>query len=240
MADFDNRLQQVISESPKIDAACKNLCSALIAESSTKSETDPGPVRSQLEWINTMKVFYRSVQEHELKDSPQYGVDHPQGDEQTALDRIEQLTRYRVIKACHDKVKSSGNKPGKYFGKKFFTWAEGTLQEIRKKAEAATSSAKEKEALVEFINAFEASLVDTEGEEDSERGNADLVWASDFTKALQARQKRREKRTRGQATRQGEEVENLKSLVVEHSAGNFSPRVEELHDKKIPEIDIQK
>ena len=236
MAEFEERLDTVAAEVPKIDAACKNLASALIAESNAKSETDQeGPRRTELEWINTMKLFYRTVQNHELMDSPQYGMVHHQREDQTALDRIEQLTRYNVIKACHDKVRGSGNKPGKYFGKKYFTWAEGTLKEIRTKAKLQQSEAQQ-EVLDEFIDAFSASLVETTTEEDMENGRADLVWAKDFTKALQSRQKRRELRAKTQAERHKEEVANLSSIMAGDSSES---RVEELSDEDRGDVAIK-
>ena len=172
MTDFVERVEQVVSEVPKLDAACKNLCSALIAESSTMSETDQmGPRRTELQWINAMKLFYRAVQSYELLDSPQYGIKYPQKKDQTALDRIEQLTRYNVIKACHDKVRRSGNKPGKYFGKKYFTWAPGTLEEIRCRAKLQQTN-EQQLVLDDFVDAFASSLIETTSEENQEDGNA--------------------------------------------------------------------
>ena len=230
MADFDERLKQIVSEVPKLDAACKNLCSALIAESNSRSETDQvGPRRTELQWINTMKLFYRELQRYELLDSPQYGLEHPQTEDQTAIDRIEQLTRYNVIKACHDKVRSSGNKPGKYFGKRYFTWAQGTLEEIRDRAKLQLSEELQG-ILDEFVDALSVSLVDTTSEDDMETSRADLVWAVDFNKALQARQKRRERKAQTQASRLEEELTSLSTAVgAGESVRNSSDsRVEEL------------
>ena len=79
-------------------------------------------------------------------------------------------------------------------------------------------------------DALSVSLVDTTSEDDMETSRADLVWAIDFNKALQARQKRRERKAQTQASRLEEELTSLSMAVgAGESVRNSSDsRVEEL------------
>ena len=113
MAEFDEEVKLAMEDMPKLDGALKNCASVLTATSLTRSETDPGVSRSQLEWISCMKIFYKAVNLQTFKESPQWGVEHPQGEDQSALDRVDQIRRYKVIKSLCDKVAASDAKPGK-------------------------------------------------------------------------------------------------------------------------------
>jgi hypothetical protein len=213
--------KEVMEETPKLDAALKNLASILMGNSVTRSESDPGKPRSPNQVINSMKYLYKAINAQAFKESPQWGVDHPQGEEQSALDRIEQIKRYKVVKMLHSRVcgtdhdvqnnskgKVGSPSPGKYFGKKFFTWAEGAFDEIKARAVAtadkvATMTEDDKDALNDFVAAFEQSLRDDDAE------YADLVWSTDFTRALQERQKARQEKV----ARQKEDEEAAKAQI---------------------------
>ena len=177
-----------------------------------------------------MKIFYKAVNLQVFKDSPQWGLDHPQGEQQSALDRVDQIKRYRVIKSLHDKVTASNAKPAKYFGKKFFTWADGTFDEVKRRAytlgnvsENDITNTEPKCALIEFCEVLKQSL----GEDDAEYG--DLIWAIDFHKALQKRQ----------ADRAARVQEDLKDRQAELKEGltNILKNTGDVNDRYVDSID---
>lgn len=237
MAEFDEEVKMVAEELPKIDSALKNCASVLSAASLTRSESDPGTSRSQLEWINCMKIFYKAVNLQTFKESPQWGVEHPQGQEQSALDRVDQIKRYKVLKSLHDKVLGSDGKPGKYLGKKFFSWAEGTFEEVKQRAYSLANlsdsdirnieSVPGKYAIVEFCEVLEQSLVKDDKE------YADLIWAVDFQKALQQRQADRAQRVKEQKEREAAAKEEITDIVKANSASSDAG-ASEVSDEELP------
>lgn len=241
MAEFDMELKEVMEDRPTIEGALRNLATVLTAKSVTRSDSDPGVSRSQVEWVNCMKLFYKAANSQTFKDSPQWGVDHPQGHTQTALDRVDQIKRYKVIKSLYDKLVASDAKPAKYFGKKFFTWSAGTFDEVKERAytlanlsESEITKTEDKCALVEFCEVLEQSLL----EGDVEYG--DLIWALDFQKALQKRQADRIARVKVEQKEREEAAKAEMTAMLKNNVGTGGAdegdgddggrRVEELPD----------
>ena len=232
MAEFDEEVKLAMEDMPKLDGALKNCASVLTATSLTRSETDPGVSRSQLEWISCMKIFYKAVNLQTFKESPQWGVEHPQGEDQSALDRVDQIRRYKVIKSLCDKVAASDAKPGKYLGKKFFAWADGTFEEVKQRAyslanlsDSDINKTEDKCALVEFCECMEQSL------KEDDKEYADLIWAVDFQKALQKRQADRAQRVLEQKEREAaaqREIADVVNANADVSDSEKGGRVEEL------------
>jgi hypothetical protein len=101
---FDEEVRQLVDEEPKLDAACKNLIALISAKSAHTGDSIP-----PLELIQCARVLLKQLNAHELVDVVEWGSAHPQGAQQLALDRIQQITQYKVVRALKTKYGGQDN-----------------------------------------------------------------------------------------------------------------------------------
>jgi hypothetical protein len=144
---LDAPFDRFAKEEPKIDAAIKNFMSVLLAEGLTTPDSsghDPpatfqGPTEhagnenapssigrpawSTRSTVQTAQVLGRTlsrcINSFQLPPSHIWGQIHPQGAEQTASDRIDEVSRYKVAFHLWQKSVETGAKPTRLFGAHF-------------------------------------------------------------------------------------------------------------------------
>jgi hypothetical protein len=119
---LDRQVDDLVAEQPKLSAAATNLFCIRLGQAATDAHMVTVPRETILE---SARVFLKAISELELLDRTAYATANPQPESQTASDRMDQLTRYKVIHALFQKCKEPGStmKASKVFGRSFF---EGT------------------------------------------------------------------------------------------------------------------
>ena len=149
--EFDAEVQNLVDESPKLDAACKNLIALLSAKSMPTDE--PVPIT---ELLSCARVLLKQLNAHVLVDVVEWGSKHPQG-EHTALERIDQLREYKVVHALRARVDQMKGKVSKLFGKSFILWS-GCWKEVRAECEVNQPRDVPDDVFALFLDSFELSL----------------------------------------------------------------------------------
>ena len=204
--DFDTEVSILVNELPKLDSAMKNMVALLSAKSILTNDSIPA-----LELLNCARVILKCLNEHHMIDVVEWGSLYPQGPTQTAMERIAQLTQYKVARALRSKAQQMGGKPSKLFGKSFILWS-GCWNDVRRRCESMPPAEVPDDVFNLFLDTLEASLgivdarapksISTEKIADNmmtdadlrEERDGDLIWAHNFTQSLQERRMRRESR----------------------------------------------
>jgi len=150
-AEFDTEVALLVEELPKLDAAMKNIIALLSGKSTLTNEAIPA-----LELLSCARVVLKALNAHELVDVVEWGAKHPQG-EQTAMDRITQLTCYKVVRALRIKAQGMGGKPSKLFGKSFILWS-GCWKEVRAACQQEQPGTVPDAVFSLFLDTLELSL----------------------------------------------------------------------------------
>ena len=207
-AEFDTEVALLVEELPKLDAAMKNIIALLSGKSTLTNEAIPA-----LELLSCARVVLKALNAHELVDVVEWGAKHPQG-EQTAMDRITQLTCYKVVRALRIKAQGMGGKPSKLFGKSFILWS-GCWKEVRAACQQEQPGTVPDAVFSLFLDTLELSLGLSKeeqsglvaGGEGVGEGGTDATCTADGTAAGTAA---------GTATR-GLDVDTVLSGVVSHA-----------------------
>jgi hypothetical protein len=162
--EMSEKCSSLMNEQPKIESAVKNLISVLLAENMTIASNDferqeamtPSAV------IACARKIVKYINDYSLKDVVQWGVDHPQGSEETASDRIDSLANYKVAYFMWAKAKSKSGKLCKIFGFNLLLWSRMLDNMYVDIMETYGSDPKQAEPprdiLAEFIYCFLQSL----------------------------------------------------------------------------------
>ena len=188
----------LMKEVPKITDAAKNMFTVLLAE----CFADATALHA------CSKVVLQSITAHEMLDTPQWGLEHPQGEQQAATARIEQLGEYKVRYTVWKTAKASGSRPTKLLGRSWLrsVWADiepSVLTDVRK----AEMDALHGEGLfAEYVTRFRTELED----------DGSMFWVSDFDRVLRSKAAERQARA---AARLKAQEEAEKALAAELKAG---------------------
>lgn len=156
-------LQFLQQEQPKIADAAKNVISFLVGVGTTASQTDldMGKILITMEdAVVCAKVLLKCIQEviKQLPDdSAEYFAMHPQGEEQSGSDRLDQIIRYKTIILLRNRVQSANLSVNKFFGKSLLLWT-NTWAAISSLALASKPSTLSARVMEEFLNAFGQGL----------------------------------------------------------------------------------
>lgn len=201
----------IMEEEPKISEAAKNLFTVLLAE----GFADATALHA------CSKVVLQGITAHEMLQVPQWGLEHPQGEQQTATARIEQLGEYKVRYTVWKMAKTSGARPTKMLGRSWLrsVWTDiepNVLTSTRK----ADMDAQHGEGLFEqYVERFRSELED----------DSSMFWVADFDQVL--RDKAAERLSRA-ADRLKAQEEAEKALAAELKTGltadGDGPTVEEI------------
>jgi hypothetical protein len=209
--------RQLMEEQPKIGVAAKNLIAMVLG----RSMTDPS---SHLQFANDAhftpdialvcgRALLQAIQAFEPEDPMSWSVSHPQPEEQSGEDRLNDVIRYRCLHTLRSHAKAKNGKVSALFGRSFLVWSK-SWSSIKS---SITRPDTVPEDLFEyFISMFERSILMQEVVVDESHINDEaLIWAQDFAGMLRKRQETRkaeaEKRTASSAETKSED--SLSALV---------------------------
>lgn len=213
-------------DKPHITDAIKSFTSVIAANdlTSSASAATSGPP-NMAHPLLCAKACLRQINERTLMHPSEWAELHAQGEDETAMARIESITDY---KACHllaAQVKSTaGAKVTKLLGRKFLRATRCWDDEMRGATAAALAAQRIPEPTVaSFLEGWSRAI-------SGEDADASLVWAVDFQAALQARTEARtaevaERRERMDAGE--DEAERLRAALGA-TAEEEAPRIVEV------------
>jgi len=196
---MDSILDIIRTEQPKIDASVKNFLSVLIAKgqkdpavarsvsSSTSSTVDSLIDLSPHFLMDYAKLFLSCVQQTEMIDYSEYFTLNLQKADESAIDRLNEMCKYKAFYAYRQHVIQSGQKVSKHFGRSYFTFA-NIWSRIRGQYLSRLESGENKNLTLgeglQFIELYEKSLAIA----NDTNTDSDIIWAQNFQQALQKRQ----------------------------------------------------
>ena len=156
--DFDRFTLLAQQNKPLIDAALKNLLSVLIARDSL--QFSPQTV------LPCARLLIKKINAFTLVGPVEWGSLHPQQSSQSALERIEELTKYNVICSLRGLCIAKGGSICKLFGRSYLLWTgiwteikEGIITELANQKENSTlHSDINTEVMTVFLDCFTQSL----------------------------------------------------------------------------------
>mmetsp|Transcript_20736 Transcript_20736/g.39429 ORF Transcript_20736/g.39429 Transcript_20736/m.39429 type:complete len:251 (-) Transcript_20736:246-998(-) len=198
-AEISAQLEALMAEQPKLDAAIKNFFSLKVAENFADAKIVHKLARDLSLEFNA----------YEMPEAPQWGDAHPQGEDQTALDRMGEIGSYKRLLALRKTIaKSPQAKATKLLGR---TWAANVFPKVREHMEASTAGYDEE--TVELRKAFlDGFALEMEGNHLNT-----LVWTTDLAGALRARHTERAYDASQRVQRQAanaSEVDQMRSMMT--------------------------
>ena len=156
--DFDRFTLLAQQDKPLIDAALKNLLSVLIARDSI--QFPPQTV------LPCARLLIKKINAFALVGPVEWGSLHPQPSSQSALERIEELTKYNVICSLRGLCVTKGGSICKLFGRNYLLWTyvwteirDGIITELANLKENSTlHSDINTEVMTVFLDCFTQSL----------------------------------------------------------------------------------
>merc|ERR1712014_540693 len=114
---------------------------------------------------------------------------HPQGDSESGGDFMARIGAYKVVQALWERCKNVDQKPAKLLGRKAMrqVYPEVTAQIFEDLVASAAAAKATEEQLRQFVDGFGATL----DEDPDENSDSSVVWASNMSSALKARQEKR-------------------------------------------------
>ena len=195
---FERTLVEFMNEQPKISDAAKNLLSEHMARSQISGQRFEAP-----QLLNAVQQALKAIKSVDLQDPVAWGHANPQGEQESGLDRMDAIARYKAAYTLWKQAKAKNQSPAKLLGKSFLviTWSQ-----IRSHIELAQGS--ENEALVYILNAFEQSFNSTKPE-------TDIIWTSNLYEAIAARQLERQNQASERIKEAERAQEELREAVIE-------------------------
>lgn len=168
---FNGLTLKLMNDEPRIENALKNFLSVLIGKASVPSPSIPSSSMISTKqtiailsktYLTCGRLFLKHLQDFQLIDPVSWGIKHTQQGSQSALERIDEITKYKVVFVLHKMVKEKNSKISQYFGKLFFQWSQiweefqFSLEELNKTTKVVTD-----EELSSFLNLFGDSIKST-------------------------------------------------------------------------------
>lgn len=173
-------VQEAQSESPKIEAAVKNLISLLVSTRDVDMKDALAIAKSLLKAIHNTPLL--TVDEYCLK--------YPQKNEQSGVDRLNEVCKLKTVIELRERVIAHQAKISKLFGRKYFAWTR-CWPDIRSvvQADMKANASIAEETMEVFLIVFGASLTADQALSDD---YSDLIWCADFAGGLAAHKKKRQ------------------------------------------------
>lgn len=123
--ELSNKCAVLLSEEPKIESAIKNLVSVLLANNLTNgSDIQRQDAMTPSLLIGCAKKVVQYINSIQLVDVIDWGVAHPQKEAETASDRIDSITNYKVARLMWNKARTKSTKICKVFGLNMLLWTQ--------------------------------------------------------------------------------------------------------------------
>jgi len=210
-------------DAPRISDAMKNWCSVLAGSQLTAAPSQSGEtakkVHSMEHLLACAKTVLRLINAHALACPHEWAEEHPQGADESALDRVTALTNYKACFLLAEQIKATpGAKVTKLTGRSFLKTT-GLWITVRQVAAKELASLRFPPHTVEAFLSGWGDAIDGTGEQDKSSLEAlsPLVWAADFGAELKARQQARleEVRERRERMETGEdEAQRLREAML--------------------------
>jgi hypothetical protein len=178
---------------PRLQDVLKNLI-AVISTRPTDEVLTPGKQITPTIALLCAKKVLKGIQSYGFPSHVQWGLDHPQSDNETSIEFLDRLSKYKVIRKLIDRVREKGGKMSVLFGKAICVqtrcWPAIQDDILKENANAPLPRKVDEEILAYFLKTFEASFVAESGRlEDMD--DAKLIWSANFYEELRERQRRR-------------------------------------------------
>mmetsp|Transcript_31963 Transcript_31963/g.56451 ORF Transcript_31963/g.56451 Transcript_31963/m.56451 type:complete len:261 (+) Transcript_31963:73-855(+) len=236
----------LMEEMPRIEAALKSYLSMRMAEGlTTGSEADKGTsgaksaAASAAALQGCARVVLKTLNALDLPPAPQWGLRHPQGEEESAVEYMTRLGKYKVVQALWSRCRAADQKPAKLLGRSSMQIAfpEVSAQILADLPGCAASARATEEQLREFITGFAATLVDDSSAMATDDGpsDAELVWSTNMAASLAARQEARKSQA-AERVQRATTADDFSSQLRAALGGEAQPaetpgvQIEEVHD----------
>jgi len=190
---FDEVASELMKETPKISEAAKNLLSEVIANCAVK-KVDFDPVEA----LGTVQLVLKGIRSMPLLEPSEWIRKNPQEDEQSGLERMEQVTRYKVSYALWKRSTSSGQSPSKLLGRSFLQVVWPQVRQYVEKKHPQNSTTET------ILEAFQSSLTDVK--------DLDVSWARNMIEVVEQRHQERKKQAEERMERA---QDHLKAEIME-------------------------
>jgi len=189
---FSELAEELLSDTPKLCDIMKNYVAIVVGQSVVSGEV------VKLEHAGLMaREVLKGLSLLDLPPAPEWGAleSNKQGSDQSGLDRVNQLTRYKVARMLHARALGSGAKLSAIFGKKFLIWTRSWIT-LQKLCDSKVPNGMDEELWKSILENFGLALKTKEllgSSDDPTLFQVDLIFAKDFSLALNVRNlKRRE------------------------------------------------
>uniref|UniRef100_A0A7S3PIT5 Uncharacterized protein n=2 Tax=Aplanochytrium stocchinoi TaxID=215587 RepID=A0A7S3PIT5_9STRA len=250
---LESRASVLLEEKPCIDAAVRNFLAILLApHSRSKLPDENGERIEQLDKLDIQRVcgsILRNINAVELLSPPQWCLKVPQKEEQTGLNRMEQIGDYKVLYAACSALSKSSSKITKNLGVSMLRliW-----HDVRDKviAECKTKKIGTEEQIVELLSLYESSFLEDEEKLSSfqeastdnepttkvkDKEMEELVWAVDFKAVLNSRQQKRKVEAKKRMDDIDNEIRETVTNTLTDNGVTSTVTIEELGDGDDPE-----
>lgn len=201
LANLTHLSEVLMKDQPKLDVLFKNLIAISCAESQLTEEITTIHVA-----LLIVRLFLGKLQSYELVEVAQWGLLNEQKEEQTASDRIDQISRYKVVRLIWLKLKNQGMKISKAFGALFLIWT-NCWNDLKEQCLTSRPESISEEKILKFLDIFESGLTIMYGQATGEKNgenptaedirsirisaNVDLLFSNNFSQALAERKAKR-------------------------------------------------
>lgn len=186
--------QRLMDEVPRIEAALKNYLSLKIAEGLApevkRVVADEDAQMTAAERQGCARVLLKTLNSLDLPPAPEWGMRHPQGENESGCDYMTRIGAYKVVQALWKRCCDAGQKPAKMLGRTplRLVYPEIVARIMQDAAASAASAKATEKHLREFLDGFCATVA-----EDSDVfSEAHVVWAEDLKVAISQREEARQ------------------------------------------------
>lgn len=238
--------KRIGNDKPCITDAIKNYCTCMAANGLSSDERQRPPELGDL--LAIARIVLRQINAVMLPAVEEWALAHPQGDDESALDRIEKLTRYNAAYLLAKQCRTADTKLTKVLGRQFLLAAD-CWDAVRAASQAELTRQRYASALTStFLDGWGAALTGldaiTETGQDTGQvaGLSELVWATDFQGALEVRRAARNEEVRARRERMqtaGDEAEQLReALLAEDPEAMEEEHGGEEEEERIVEVGV--
>ena len=202
--------RRLMEEKPKIDRAMKNYMSILMARERSSERTK---VTTTAFLLQSARLVMSRIKQVHLVSPIEYGKLCPQKKDQTALDRMDEISNYKIYFALYQKIKANEKaSPNRLFGRSYIQFL--LKNPILKFKEAVLNDAKKRfdgdDEKFELFEEFFCGFIGVDSMKTLLLGEySKLVWSENFEDELRHIQKRRKKQ------REEENVKRVTSELIE-------------------------
>jgi hypothetical protein len=211
---YETILKELMNETPKITEAAKNVLSHELAKLTVNTSEKAEDSRKVVvfdapELLSSIKLVLKCITNLQLEDPLEWGRKNSQKPEQSGIQRIEEITKYKAAYALWRRAKNAGQSPSKLLGKTFLQiiWTQ-VRHEVLTPVQQPITSTRKNETLLFVVEAFERSL-------DDQNIDSQLIWAADINKVVATRHKERQEKAVERLQEAERAQEEFRNDVVE-------------------------